>query len=91
MSQWNPNGNGYPPPQQGYPPNQYPPHQQYPGYPPQNYPQYHAAPPQQKSVASGVFWGLFLFFIVLPIGACGGCLACGALSGAGASKAGQHR
>jgi len=35
---------------------------------------------KQKSVAGGVFWGLFLFFIVLPIGSCAACgmLAAGA-------------
>jgi hypothetical protein len=39
--------------------------------------------PQQQVVivkgssASGIFWGLFLFFIILPLGTCLTCTVCG--------------
>lgn len=33
-----------------------------------------------KSTASGVFWGLFLFFIVLPLGTCAACAFIGGLA-----------
>jgi hypothetical protein len=47
--------------------------------PPHGYPSYGQHPPPQKSGASGVFWGLVLFFIVLPIAIFGiTCAACGA-------------
>lgn len=39
---------------------------------------YHYQQPQQ-SIAGGIFWGLFLFFIVLPIGSCAACATCGAI------------
>lgn len=35
---------------------------------------------QRTSSASSVFWGLFLFFIVLPIGSCVACGSCLALT-----------
>lgn len=35
----------------------------------------HPFAPPQKSVAKGVFWGLFSFFILLPLGIAGGVLA----------------
>lgn len=64
------NWNGYPsPPSQGpQQPPYYAPPQHY------HYPQYHAAP-QQKSIAGQIFLGLFLFFVVLPVASCVGCVA----------------
>lgn len=50
---------------------------QYP--PPYQHPSYGHSPPPQRSGATGVFWGLVLFFIVLPIAIFGvTCVACGA-------------
>lgn len=34
--------------------------------------------PQQTSTAMGVFWGLVLFFVVLPMGTCVACTTCAA-------------
>jgi uncharacterized membrane protein YvbJ len=44
--------------------------------PPHWDPQPQTAPPRQRSVAWGVFLGLFLFFIVLPLVLFIGCGAC---------------
>ena len=49
----------------------------------QQQPQYiYVEAPERKSVASGVFWGLFLFFILLPIASCGACVVCGGATSA---------
>ncbi len=70
---------GYPPPPQGYgpPPSQQ--HHHHYGPPPGYYGPPHP-PPQKSNVAFQVFLGLFLFFVVLPIGACGACVVIGAAS-----------